>query len=598
MRIPSNPSHGYTNDAVADSQRSLQVLPLEVGAAQLYASIIDSSDEAIIAESLEGRVLTWNAAAESLYGYTFDDMRQGSIEGLIPENQRVTLEQVRDVARQGGPTRRLEMTHARRDGSLVEVSVNVAPLRDGDGDVIGVSYVARDISPQKHIEAELRHAAQHDKLTGLSKASVFTDRVNRVIERKRRYPDHHFAVLFLDLDRFKIVNDSLGHSVGDQLLINVAEKLRTLLRGVDTAARLGGDEFAVLLDGLENTADAITVAQRIIDAVGDPIHIGEHEVISTVSIGIVTSNEQYRSAETALRDADNAMYHAKARGRNTFALFDEKMHAAALQRLELEKDLRKAIDLEQLELNYQPVMCLESGDCLGFEALLRWRHPVHGMIPPDSFIPLAEEIGLIHELGDWVLDRAAAQVCQWLERFGGAAPLKVNVNVSRLQLPQPHVVHRFCQIIDARGVGRERIALEITESAIMDDRSQIAPVLDELRDAGFELAMDDFGTGHSSLSCLHRFPVASLKIDRSFVSNMDSHGEYLAVVRTIVTLAHALNVRVVAEGIETAEQLAQLQALECDGGQGYFFAKPMTPEHATRYLHELLGDAHAFRRSA
>jgi len=588
----------FEQEPAAEAWRPLSDAPGGVGVAELYASIVEGSDDAIFAESLDGRVLAWNRGAEQLYGYSAEQMRRHTIDVLVPPDQRAAFEHLRRETRAGMRTRHAEMTHRKRNGDAAVVSVNFTPLRDRAGNVVGASCVARDISGQKRFEAELHHAAHHDKLTGLLKAAVFTDRVNRVIERKRRHCDHHFAVLFLDLDRFKIVNDSLGHGVGDRLLVSVAERLRTVLRGVDTAARLGGDEFAVLLDGLERTTDAAAVAQRILDAVSRPHHFDGHEVIPTVSIGIVTSDGQHRAAETTLRDADNAMHHAKGRGRNMFVIFDEQMHAAALRRLELENDLRKAIDHDQLELHYQPIICLETGRCRGLEALLRWRHPAHGLVPPNHFIPLAEEVGLIHPLGDWVLDRAAAQMRQWLDRFGDAPEVAVNVNVSRLQLVQPGVVRRFCRIVDAHRVERRRVTLEITESVAMDDRSQIAPVLDELRAAGFTLAMDDFGTGHSSLACLHRFPIASLKIDRSFVSNMGAHGEYLAVVRTIVTLAHAMNIRVVAEGIESAEQLAQLQALACDAGQGYFFARPMPAEHATQYLRDHAGEAPALRRSA
>ncbi len=457
-------------------------------------------------------------------------------------------------------------------------------IRNERGEAIRMAGSSSDITKQKETEKALLEQAQHDKLTRLPNRSLFTELLGKAIARSKRIKEYKYAVLFLDFDRFKNINDSLGHEYGDMLLINIAQQLRVQLRAVDTAARLGGDEFVVLLDGVDGIEGSIEVANRLLEIFSMPHNLGGHEVTSTASIGIVTSDGTYSRPDEVIRDADTAMYQAKAAGKARYVVFDEQMHQQALHRLNLEKDLRKAIERGEFSLNYQPIISLEDATLQGFEALLRWKHPVLGLVSPDQFIGIAEETGDIVSIGNWVLEQACRQLVKWKSTINGAENLYVNVNVSKRQLTQPDVVPNLSRIFDEVGVGPADVKLEITESVIMDDRHEITPVLESIRALGVQLAMDDFGTGHSSLSCLHRFPINVLKIDREFILNMGDQIEFTAVIQAIVTLAHTLGISVVAEGIETADQVAQLQALECDHAQGYHFAKPMSIDHATDYL--------------
>ncbi|GAB4188973.1 MAG: GGDEF domain-containing phosphodiesterase [Phycisphaeraceae bacterium] len=470
------------------------------------------------------------------------------------------------------------------DGEERWVHCRAMVVRSPKDGAVRIAGSLTDISEQKKAESDLIQQAHYDKLTGLPNRAMFTEMLRNALNRHKRNPNYQFAVLFLDFDRFKVINDSLGHEYGDMLLVHIADKLRKELRAVDTAARLGGDEFVILLDAIHELRDAIEVANRLLAAFSAPHHLGEHEVISTASIGIVTSESEYARSEDLIRDADIAMYQAKAAGRGRYVVFDEEMHAKAMERLNLERDLRRAVEADQLRLSYQPIVSLVDGKLQGFEALVRWEHPKLGRIRPDKFIQVAEETGEIVGLGNWVLEQACTQLREWKQSHPQAATLYMNVNVSKRQLSQPNVVSELSRIIKSTGIDPCDLKLEITESVIMDDRHGITPVLDEIRSFGVRLAMDDFGTGHSSLSCLHSFPIDVLKIDRAFIRNMEMRIEYSAVVQAIVTLAHTLGITVVAEGLETAEQVAQLQALECDHAQGYYFARPLSADQAEAYL--------------
>ncbi len=459
-------------------------------------------------------------------------------------------------------------------------------VRDKFGQAVRIAGSLTDITKQKQSEAALLQQAQQDKLTGLPNRALLTEMIRSSMSRASRRPGYKFAVLFLDFDRFKVINDSLGHEFGDMLLISIAQQLRVQIRTVDAAARLGGDEFVVLLDDIDGLGTAIEVAERLLHCFSKPHSIGGHDVTSTASIGIVMNDESYTRPELMIRDADTAMYQAKAAGKARYVVFDEQMHARALERLNLEKELRKAIALGQIWLAYQPIVSLDNGRLLGFETLVRWDHPELGSVPPDQFIEIAEETGEIVEIGNWVLRKACRQLVAWQEQFPRIQTnkLHMNINVSKRQLSQPDTVKNLETIFNDTGVSPQDIKLEITESVIMDDPERITVVLDKIRELGVQLAMDDFGTGHSSLSCLHRFSLDVLKIDREFIRNMEQRVEYTAVIQAIVTLAHTMGISVVAEGLETAEQVAQLQALECDCAQGYFFAKPLTPQEAGHYI--------------
>ena len=439
----------------------------------------------------------------------------------------------------------------------------------------------------------LETQARTDTLTGLPNRALFTDRLSQAIHRSRQDPGYMFSVLFLDFDRFKIINDSLGHEVGDLLLISIAERLSRNLRDGDRVAhlgdghlpaRLGGDEFVILLNGIKEISDAVSVAGRLQEALSVPHSIGNHEVTSTASIGIVTGTGQYERADDVLRDADTAMYHAKSTGRARHVVFDEGMHHEAVRRLNLEEDLRHAVERDEFYVGYQPIFDLSSGRLVGFEALIRWLHPDRGLVPPNQFIGLAEEIGLIVPIGRWILNEAAHALKGWHERFPRDPPLTMNVNLSKHQLRQQDLIETVAGIIEETGLDPGSLKLELTESVIMDSPEHVTPLLHRLRGLGVKLCMDDFGTGHSSLSCLHRFPIDVLKIDRTFIINTDENREYAAVIHAIITLAHTLNMTVVGEGVETAGQLAQLQALECDQAQGHYFAKPLSPEAAEAFI--------------
>jgi len=438
--------------------------------------------------------------------------------------------------------------------------------------------VSRELQESRE---HFRHAAFHDSLTGLPNRALLTDHLKLAIERARRRPDHLFAVLFLDLDRFKNINDSLGHAAGDQLLIETAARLELCSRPSDTVARLGGDEFAILLDGLASECDALRVAERVQEELSRPFRLGGHEVYTTASIGITLSTHAYADPENVLRDADTAMYRAKEKGKARYEMFDLDMHADAVARLQLENDLRRAVEHNEFEVFYQPIVALGDGKIAGFEALVRWRHPERGLVSPVEFIPLAEETRLITEIGEWVLRESCRQMSEWRDLLPPShRPLIISVNLSSKQLTQPDLIERIKQILRETGLPPHLLKLEITESAVMDNAESAASMLAQLRDLGIRLSIDDFGTGYSSLSYLHRFPVDTLKIDRSFVSRMGQGDENSEIVRTIVTLASNLGMTVIAEGVETEAQHEQLSALGCEYAQGYLYAKPANAETA------------------
>ena len=443
------------------------------------------------------------------------------------------------------------------------------------------------ITERKRAEEQLVQRAFSDSLTGLANRALLLDRLGRALKRRSRHPDYLFAVLFLDLDRFKLVNDSLGHNVGDELLRAVARRLKKCLRSQeDTVARLGGDEFTMFLEDIKDETDATRVAERIHKELRISFQVDGHEVFTTSSIGIALSSTGYTQPEDLLRDADTAMYRAKALGKACYSMFDTAMHKRAVALLQLDHDLRRALEQKEFRLHYQPIVLLETVEVLGLEALLRWEHPERGLVPPAEFIPLAEETRLIIPIGRWVLEEACRQVRAWQAQFGADVP--VNVNLSGKQLSQRDLVDQITQILQEFSLDGRSLKLEITESMIMEDIESVITTLRQLKALGIQSSMDDFGTGYSSLSYLHRLPIDVIKIDRSFVSGSRSGVEKPEVVRTIITLARDLGMDVVAEGIETAEQLAQLRALGCKYGQGYLFSKPLNGEAAGRLIAALL----------
>jgi diguanylate cyclase (GGDEF)-like protein len=433
-----------------------------------------------------------------------------------------------------------------------------------------------------------RHAAFHDSLTGLPNRAMFTELLKAEIESGKQKPDHLFAVLFLDLDRFKNINDSLGHTHGDLLLVAFAERLERTLRPIDTLARFGGDEFAILTSGMSSPTDAVRVAQRIQDELKQPFVLDKNSAFATSSIGIALSSTGYDKPEDILRDADTAMYRAKENGKARYEVFDQAMHARAVSRLQLESDLRQAVERKEFVVYYQPIVSLQAGRLTGFEALVRWNHPRRGIVSPMDFIPVAEETGLIVPIGEWVLAEACARVREWQIASPSHRSLSLSVNLSARQVEQADLLERIQAALETSKLSPHCLKLEITESVVMENAEAAALMFKQLRSLGVQLSIDDFGTGYSSLSYLHRFPLNYLKIDRSFVSRLTTDNDN-AIVRTISTLARNLGMEVIAEGIETEEQYQQLRLLGCEYGQGYLFSHPVDTE---RVAHLLAQDAH------
>ncbi|WP_166482768.1 EAL domain-containing protein [Scytonema sp. UIC 10036] len=442
-----------------------------------------------------------------------------------------------------------------------------------------------EIAERKQVEAQLSHNAFHDTLTGLPNRALFMERLKYALELAKRQENYLFAVLFIDLDRFKVINDSLGHIMGDRFLQVIASRLEVCLRPTDTSARLGGDEFTILLEQIQDVSDAIKVAERIQQELALPIELDGQEVFATASIGItLSSTVDYNQPEDLLRDADTAMYRAKALGKARYELFNSDMYAHALARLQLETDLRRAIERQEFRVYYQPIVSLSSGSIVGFEALLRWEHPERGLLSPTEFIPLAEETGLIIEIGYWTLHEACRQMQAWQLSEHPNLLEKILVNLSIKQFSQSDLTQQIQQILHLTALNPGSLIVEITESLIMENSDRTITTLSKLRELGVKISIDDFGTGHSSLSRLSSFPISLLKIDKSFVSPVDANSRNLEIIEIIVTLAHKLGVNVTAEGVETKEQLAFVRKLNCEYAQGYFFSKPLNSLDATALI--------------
>ena len=461
------------------------------------------------------------------------------------------------------------------DRSSIWVLSRGLAVRDPAGKPTRLAGSLTDISARKRAQDQLLHDALYDALTQLPNRTLFLDHLGLSMDQARRRKNSTVAVLFMDLDRFKTINDSLGHSVGDELLVELARRLTHFLRPGDTVARLGGDEFAVLLNDVHGAGDATRVAERIQELIREKIVIGGREVFTCASIGVALSSPGYKRPEEILRDADTAMYRAKAAGRGCYQVFDQTMHRNAVALLKLETELRRAVELKQFVMHYQPIISLEKGRIVGFEGLVRWRHPERGLVNPERFIAVAEETGLIVPLGWWVLRQACRHAREWQQLLPSQPPLYVSVNVSGKVIMQPDMFDRVTAILEETGLPPTSLRLEITENVIMDHGDIALGKLAQFHDVGVQFSVDDFGTGYSSLSYLQRFSYDTLKIDRSFISGMEGKGEAAAIVQTIVALANMLKISVVAEGVETSEQLQRLRQIGCSHAQGFWFCKPV-----------------------
>jgi diguanylate cyclase (GGDEF)-like protein/PAS domain S-box-containing protein len=512
-----------------------------------------------------------------------DESPSGWFGRLAPDDVDTFHSALEAASTSGERLFELEHRMLRRDGEPLWVLTRGVLVRDGEGQVLRIAGSMTDISARKRAEESLIYDAFHDGLTGLANRSLFLDRLSVALAALRRSPEQRFAVLFLDLDRFKTVNDSLGHGVGDRLLLAIGRRIEELTRPIDTVARLGGDEFALIAGRVADGAAAAHVAERLQRGLAVPFLIGEHEVYVTASIGIALPDEETADAERLLRDADLAMYRAKASGRGCYEVFDLELHHAAVALLKLETELRRAVAQGDFVMHYQPIVALSSGSIVGFEALTRWRHPVRGLVPPAHFIGLAEETGLVVPLGWLVLENASRQAHEWQQRFPQDPPLFMSVNVSGKLFAQDGAVEQVLQILEKSRLAPECLRLEVTESVVLDHGEAVMERLRQLRQMGVQLSIDDFGTGYSSLSYLQRFRYDELKIDRSFVRDL-AFEDSRVIVETILQLASHLGIGVVAEGVETAEQLAHLQQLGCPLGQGFWFARPLDSDGAGALL--------------
>jgi len=549
-------------------------------------SILNSLEDIVWSVDAQTRqVLYLNPAAERIYGRPIAEFLQHPDLWLqiIHSDDRDRVLEAAALLRQVG-SNDVEYRVVRPDGEIRWLRDRGHVVYDANGEPLRVDGISSDITTRKRMEEQLRHDALHDALTGLPNRALFMDRLRQSAAKDTRYPDHLFAVLFLDLDRFKMVNDSMGHLVGDQLLVAIARRLQKRLRPSDTLARLGGDEFTILLEDLKSPAEAQHVAGRIHRALRVPFNVCGHEIYINASIGIALSRdeagERYHQPEHFLRNADAAMYHAKGLGKNRYEVFSPVMHTQAVRFMRIEMDLRRALERREFVVHYQPIVELQTGALTGFEALVRWHHAEHGWISPAEFIPVAEETGLIIPLGQWILEEACHQLKIWQSAFPKAHNLAMNVNLSVKQFSQPDLIAQIDRVLHSIQPAPGSLKLEITESAIMDNAEAAVLILQTLQAREVRFCIDDFGTGYSSLSQLHRFPAHTLKIDRSFVNRMDVRDEDAEIVRTIVTLAHNLRMDSVAEGIETPTQLHQLRSLGCELGQGYLLSRPLSAADA------------------
>jgi len=552
--------------------------------------VLEAAPDALVLIHEDGDIVLVNEPAERLFGYRRDELLGRPVQILVPWSYRAAhamqLARYRDEWRRrplrGGP----ELFGLRKDGTEFPVEVTLSPLASPKG--LLVILAIRDISARKRVEAERRHLvreralyaaisrlARHDALTGLANRALLNDRLTSAIASADRHGDK-VGVAFLDLDRFKHVNDSLGHAAGDCLLQSVAARLKASVRRTDTVCRHGGDEFVIVLPDVKSRGDLEKAAAKIAAAVGAPHRAGGHELLVTASIGIAVYPDDAKDVETLIRDADTAMYYAKEHGRDSVRFFTPEMNALLLERRALEGGLRGALERQEFVLHYQPKVELRTGRMIGAEALIRWRHPERGLVAPHTFIPVAEECGLIVPIGQWVQREACRQAVAW--RAAGLRPVPIAVNISALEFRGKGFFEGVRRVLTETGLDPSLLELELTESVLMESVASTAEILWELKAMGLRLAVDDFGTGYSSLSYLMHFPIDALKVDQSFVHEIAAEGDTSPIITAVIAMGRSLKHRVIAEGVETEAQLAFLRAQQCEEGQGFHFSRPLPAE--------------------
>ncbi len=556
-----------------------------------YRLLAENINDLVCLHERDSRYFYVSPSCEMLLGYHYKELLGRDPYAFIYPEDHTIVQESHDNALNLNP---IPVTYRIRhkSGHYIWFETLTKPIMGIDNQVIRLQTTSRDVTERIEAQEKLRYDALHDQLTGLPNRSLLIERLELAINRSRRLDTYNYAVLFLDLDRFKVINDSMGHLAGDQLLTIVAQKLKNHLRDIDLVARLGGDEFVILLEDVTGLEKAIQVTERILEDIQAPLHINGADVVITTSVGILLGTKKYFQATDLIRDADIAMYRSKAVGRGSYKVFDVAMHTQAVNRLTLETDLRKALEREEFFISYQPIidiighgstsaaspgsLMLGENRLVGFEALVRWQHPTRGLVSPDQFIPMAEETGLVIPIDSWMLFTVCQQLARWKSQFPNCLPLKMSINLSAQDLGKKNLLAEIDGVLATTGLAGADLTLEITESMLIENINKTIELLQQFKERDIQISIDDFGTGYSSLNYLHRLPANNLKIDRSFVGQMQQGNRNYQVVSTIIALSNQLGLAVVAEGIETPQQLQWLQDLGCEFGQGYFFAKPLS----------------------